>query len=150
MKLIYLLGIILLTKNTTQRGNLCGLCFLKYFEAGDRHTVCGDNGVTYKNGCYAWCNKAKAIHPGACDVNNNPCGCGDGVQDYDPVCDFNGKSYNNSCIARCYGKDSASSEYCSLSALEDNRFNSHFPDVRGEPLGIELDPRELLNGNNES
>ena len=47
--------------------------------------MCGENGVTYKNTCYARCNDTLIAHEGACDDSNGPCGC---PLDDEPVCDM--------------------------------------------------------------
>lgn len=67
-------------------------------------TVCGDNGLTYKNRCYARCNKVRIAHRGACNTNrrekkNIPCNCSN---EWDPVQTLKGV-YRNKCIANCKG-----------------------------------------------
>lgn len=124
------------------QSDMCKLCKMKYYASGGNNTVCGRNGVTYKNGCYAWCNQTRVLHQGACDKNNNPCNCAD---KYEPVCDFEGNSYDNKCIANCYGKDASNSDFCFLSTIEENRSNSHFPDVEGTPLELRNAPTMATN-----
>ena len=103
------------------------------------------NGKTYKNGCFAWCNKSRVVHPGACNVNHNPCDCPTGRDNYSPVCSFEGETFDNICIARCAGKDSSSSDFCLVSSLSDNLENNHFPDMEGRPLNIREDLNEKQN-----
>ncbi|MCP4483749.1 MAG: solute carrier organic anion transporter [Flavobacteriaceae bacterium] len=136
MKIAVLIAISL-ALFTTARANLCTFCMKEYFKTGE--PVCGRNGVTYQNNCYAWCNKAKVEHAGACNENNNPCGC---PGEYRPVCDFMGETYNNECISRCYGRDNANSDFCFLTNLSENRSNSHFPDIEGVPLELTVEPNE--------
>ena len=47
--------------------------------------VCGLDGITYKNQCFAVCNDTSVIHYGACSTSNLPCGCPDV---YNPVADI--------------------------------------------------------------
>ena len=89
---------------------------------------CGSNGKTYKNGCFACCNKIKVVHPGVCNKNHNPCNFPNGRNFYKPVCTFNGESYDNDCIAKCLVKNVANSDFCFLSILKENYDNNHFPE----------------------
>lgn len=116
--------------------DLCSFCVLKQYQAGPKYTVCAANGKTYKNGCFAWCNKSRVVHPGACNVNHNPCNCPTGRDNYKPVCSFDGETYDNSCIAKCLGKDTASSDFCLISEVKENNTNNHFPEREGGPLKI--------------
>ena len=50
------------------------------------NTVCGFDGVTYKNQCYAKCNNSHGVkHFGACKETHQPCDCPDV---YAPVYDI--------------------------------------------------------------
>lgn len=129
--------------------DLCSFCVFKYYRVGPKYTICAANGKTYKNGCFAWCNKTRVVHPGACNVNHNPCDCPTGRDNYSPVCSFEGETFDNICIAKCYGKDTSSSDFCLVSSLSDNLENNHFPDMEGGPLNIREDlntkQKELIN-----
>jgi len=68
-------------------------------------TVCGANGLTYKNQCYAKCNEVEINHRGACNASSQsesdmPCGC---ESDFAPVQSMSGQMYRNKCVANCYG-----------------------------------------------
>lgn len=65
------------------------------------NTVCGFDGVTYKNECYSRCNETGIAHFGACSTNSQPCGCPDV---YAPVQDIQGNFYVNECVCNCKGK----------------------------------------------
>lgn len=140
--------LILITQTYTL--DLCSFCVFKQYRVGPKHTICAANGKTYKNGCFAWCNKTRVVHPGACNVNHNPCDCPTGGDNYKPVCNFRGESYDNACIAKCYGFDDSNSDFCFVSKMTDNRGNNHFADMEGK-MGLQVreDPqfkkRELLN-----
>lgn len=139
MKIMGYLVMALMMLGTIRSFDLCSFCILKQYEAGPKYTVCAANGKTYKNGCFAWCNKSRVVHPGACNVNHNPCDCPTGRDNYNPVCSFEGETFDNICISKCYGKDSASSDFCLVSNLKDNSDNNHFPDMEGNPLHIRED-----------
>jgi len=67
-------------------------------------TVCGENGLTYKNKCYARCNEVKIAHRGACNTNSevdqkNTCNCSN---EWKPVMTLKG-IYSNKCVANCAG-----------------------------------------------
>lgn len=59
----------------------------KYYEI---NTVCGLNGITYKNPCYARCNETGIAYAGACSRTRLACGCPDVTQ---VVYDIDGNSY---------------------------------------------------------
>ncbi len=59
--------------------------------------VCGSDGVTYSNACFAACAGVTVAYQGAC---KEPCFC---PQVYDPVCGSDGNTYGNACMARCAG-----------------------------------------------
>ena len=124
--------ILLTLITTTKTLDLCSLCVFKQYRVGPKYTICAANGKTYKNGCFAWCNKTRVIHPGACNVNHNPCDCPTGGDNYKPVCNFRGETYDNACIAKCYGFDDSNSDFCFVNILKDNRGNNHFGDMENK------------------
>ena len=69
--------------------------------------VCGCNGVTYQNSCYAEVNGLTSYTPGSCSdlcidpAQINPTAtC---LTTYDPVCGCNDVTYNNACYAEAAG-----------------------------------------------
>ena len=54
--------------------------------------VCGENGVTYSNECFAACDNVRKYSKGKC-----PCVCTRG----NPVCGVDGDTYSNKCVASC-------------------------------------------------
>lgn len=136
MKIITAITLILTILNQTQQLDLCSFCVFKQYRVGPKYTVCAANGKTYKNGCFAWCNKTRVVHPGACNVNHNPCDCPTGGDNYKPVCNFRGESFDNICISKCYGFDDSNSDFCFVSKMEDNRGNNHFGDIEGVALNV--------------
>lgn len=69
--------------------------------------VCGCNGVTYLNSCYAEISGVSSYTPGSCDDScidptliNPLATC---VATYDPVCGCNDITYNNACFAEAAG-----------------------------------------------
>lgn len=71
----------------------------------ERAIVCGDDGTSYLNKCWAECSGAKVAHDGACknaeDVSageNAPCPC---TKERAIVCGADGHSYTNPCWAAC-------------------------------------------------
>lgn len=149
MKNLGYLMIALTLMSAANTFDLCSFCVFKKFRAGPKYTICAANGKTYKNGCFAWCNKTRVVHPGACNVNHNPCDCPTGRDNYSPVCSFDGETFDNICIARCHGKDSSNSDFCLVSSLSDNLTNNHFPDMEGSPLNVREDlgneKKQLVN-----
>lgn len=138
--------IILITTKTILPTNLCNLCKLKTYDVGPKYTVCASNGKTYKNGCFAWCNKSKVLHPGVCNVNHNPCDCPDKKSDYKPVCTFDGESYDSECVAKCYGKDVAASDFCFLNRILENKGNNHFPESGPHRIRFRKNEEKYLKG----
>lgn len=65
--------------------------------------VCGSDGRTYSNTCYARCAGVEVVGEGPCaffEAQLSSCICPDV---YDPVCGVNGVTYSNSCRAGCAG-----------------------------------------------
>lgn len=63
--------------------------------------VCGNNGRTYDNSCFAICDKQLSWENGPCEryrPKKRRCNCGD---DANEVCAKDGKVYKNSCYAAC-------------------------------------------------
>ncbi|MFK8161543.1 MAG: Kazal-type serine protease inhibitor domain-containing protein, partial [Lewinella sp.] len=78
--------------------------------------VCGSDGVTYLNSCFAETAGITFYTPGACwnpglvVENMNPsANCS---TDYDPVCGFNGVTYTNACAAEAAGVINYTSGVC--------------------------------------
>ena len=72
--------------------------------------VCGVNGQTYRNDCYAFCHGfmetgegVEVKCKGRCPCSDQPdvCIC---TYQYDPMCGRNGQTYGNSCAAGCAGQ----------------------------------------------
>lgn len=89
------IGLILMS--SLRAGSGCSGC-TKFFRV---NTVCGIDGVTYKNECYARCNDSGIAYYGACSSTKQPCGCPDV---YNPVVDIQQNIYLNECVANCKGK----------------------------------------------
>jgi len=78
--------------------------------------VCGCNGVTYNNACYAQASGITYYTTGSCDnvcvdpskMDANP-SC---VNTYEPVCGCNGRTYSNACFADAAGVMSYTSGPC--------------------------------------
>ncbi|KAA3629885.1 MAG: hypothetical protein DWQ02_18495, partial [Bacteroidetes bacterium] len=86
--------------------------------------VCGANGVTYINSCYAEAAGITEYSDGVCfgdcinpDLINPDADCGD---EYDPVCGCNGITYINSCVAEAAGVTNYTSGSCSSSCFDPN------------------------------
>lgn len=60
--------------------------------------VCGADGKTYSNNCWATCNHTTVQCPGPCPCPPN-CVC---PSKYSPVCGSNGLTYSNACHAKCH------------------------------------------------
>ena len=109
------LACLFMTFSTIKSGcnNNCGR---RFYEV---ETVCGFNGVTYKNPCFARCNDAQIAYYGACSEENVPCGC---PQDSNNVCDLNGDVHLNECVANCKGLVAIPLSLCqgSTPTLQDN------------------------------
>ncbi len=57
--------------------------------------VCGEDGVTYENACFAAIAGVEIFHEGSCDL-----AC---PENYDPVCGEDGVTYSNTCFAEKAG-----------------------------------------------
>jgi hypothetical protein len=86
--------------------------------------VCGANGVTYLNSCYAESAGVFDYTDGVCfgdcidpTLINPDADCGD---NYDPVCGCNGITYINECVAIANGVTSFSSGSCGSSCFDIN------------------------------
>ena len=95
------------------------------------NTLCGFDGVTYKNECYAKCNETGVKHQGACSQNTQPCGCPDA---YVPVYDLQGNQYQNACVANCKHKVAIANMGAN------HQLNSY--EQKHIPLDIREDPSE--------
>lgn len=58
--------------------------------------VCGADGVTYGNACFAGCEDVEIVHEGECGQSDCIC-----PEIYAPVCGFDGRTYGNACEAAC-------------------------------------------------
>jgi len=83
--------------------------------------VCGDNGVTYLNSCFAEAAGVTVYTPGACwnpglsaDAMDPDANC---PLAYDPVCGFNGVTYTNACAAEAAGVSNYFSGLCNPTDL---------------------------------
>lgn len=118
MKLsIITIACVLVSFSTIKAACNCG----KEFEI---ETVCGFNGVTYKNPCFAKCNEALIAYYGACSDTNVPCGC---PSDDNAVCDLNGNVYLNECVANCKGMVAIPFDLCQTGATLDDNANQEIP-----------------------
>lgn len=71
--------------------------------------VCGVNGKTYSNECFAKCDRVEIKHDGKCEQVNCWEQC-PGV--LDPVCTAGNQTYINRCLAECEGKEIMYDGYC--------------------------------------
>ena len=92
-KLIMMITLMAIEINTQ-----CGKCNGVFYEVAP---VCGLDGVTYKNKCYADCNEQGVKYYGACSSVALPCDC---PSKSSPVYDLFGNQYENECVANCLGK----------------------------------------------
>ena len=77
--------------------------------------VCGEDGETYSNECYAECEGIEIAHGGECEEEEE-CYC---PTVYEPVCGEDGVTYGNECEAECAGVDVAYGGEC-VSCLDLN------------------------------
>ncbi len=97
-----LLGIFLISSIFSSLDYQCDGCNIF-----GRKPVCGMNGVTYLNRCYAVCNDVRINTRGQC----NNCKC---TQYYEPVCGNDGLTYGNPCEASCNGASVQHAGRCNL------------------------------------
>ena len=68
----------------------------------DWNPVCGENGQTYANACWAQCDDKKVISTEECPYEKKtPCVC---QHDWAPFCGVNNQTYRNVCEAKCDGQ----------------------------------------------
>lgn len=60
--------------------------------------VCGMDGKTYQNDCWAKCACVQVAYPGECKDECTELCKG---EDYAPVCGEDGETYGNECYAKC-------------------------------------------------
>lgn len=87
--------------------------------------VCGDDGITYSNGCNATCAGAAIVSVGDCRADGGACDCG---QAHDPVCAINGITYENACSASCAHQSIAHAGACVAKTPD-----AGAPDADGRP-----------------
>ncbi|MDG2376664.1 MAG: Kazal-type serine protease inhibitor domain-containing protein, partial [Woeseiaceae bacterium] len=76
--------------------------------------VCGIDGTTYANECFAVEAGLEEVTPGACAVDEGVC-----PTDIDPVCGVDGNTYNNICFASAAGIEVDSMGACAGSGCPD-------------------------------
>ena len=86
------------------------------------HLVCGENGVTYLNKCFARCNRVDVRFYGRCPINY----C---ARKFQPVCTASGNSYLNPCEARYAGEVIVSKGRCGRT-VHTNLFKRSMPKFR--------------------
>ena len=89
MKNILLLSFCFLS---TLQNEDCAECVQELLLTGQASFVCGDNGITFLNECFADCNDVRVEFEGRCPRNYCP-------RVYYPVCTASGNSYLNECEA---------------------------------------------------
>ena len=70
--------------------------------------VCGEDGETYSNECYAECAGVEVAYEGECEEEEE-CYC---PTVYEPVCGEDGETYSNECYAECAGVEVAYEGEC--------------------------------------
>ncbi len=93
----------------------------------NNNPVCGEDGVTYQNSCFAYCSAMPIVKHISCeqweeqkekalkkrqDELAKQCIC---TQEYDPVCSTRGVTYSNPCLAQCVNAKIAYTGHCGSS-----------------------------------
>ncbi|XP_061162590.1 serine protease inhibitor dipetalogastin-like [Saccostrea echinata] len=76
----------------------------------DLTLLCGRDGITYANECYAKRANVGIQDVGPCEENRK-CRCNRIMID---VCGYNGIQYNNPCLARCHGVENFTLGKCDV------------------------------------
>ncbi len=102
--------ILLITLLTIQTSFAC-LCTEQY------QPVCGKDGKTYSNACFAQCQDKEIAHEGECKKEKTfePCSC---TKEYSPVCGNNGVTYSSGCQAKCANIVSFTIGPCKIDPIE--------------------------------
>ena len=99
-----------LTNSNTQTNSNVDNC--SWCQSDGYQEVCGNDGETYQNVCYALCNGTTIDTLQAC-TSTFPTGCDNcKVNGFDPVCVNGTDSFPNSCITDCLGLASTAGCCC--------------------------------------